>query len=100
MAKNPKSYTAPEGVYTGGRLYAAGEVFVTDQEPNDNWKAVGKTEKAALDAADKTQHGDAPLEGIGLSGLRALAADKRVNHKGLSEAELITAIKAADEPAL
>lgn len=100
MAKNPKAYTAPEDVYTAGAFHKAGDVFVTDAEPNENWTEVKPKEAAAIEASTEKVPPDVPLEGMDLAALRALAATKNVKSDGLSKRDLITAIKAANEPAL
>lgn len=89
----PKSYTSDVKVYVDGRLYEAGEVFVTDQPKGKTWEPVSKAEKAAIEAADLT-HEDPSLEGLGIEALRAVAVTKDVNPEGLSKKDLITAIKA------
>lgn len=94
-----KTFTAPHPVYTGGRMYAAGEPFTTDDKPGKEWDAVDKAEKAAIEASQK-QTQDVDYEGLALAALQAIAAEKGVNPKGLSKPDLITAIKAADEPRL
>lgn len=88
-----KSYTSTAKVYVDGRLYEAGEVFVTDQPKGKTWETVTKGEKAAIEAAD-LKHEDPPLEGLGIEALRAVAVVDGVNPEGLSKKDLITAIKA------
>jgi hypothetical protein len=100
MAKQPKTYVAPHAVYTGGRMYAPGEPFVTADEPGEQWETVTKGEAAAAEAAQKGPPNDVPLDSLSGDALKAFAATKKVNPKGLSDAELRTAIAAADEPAL
>lgn len=101
MAKNPIAYVKHDGpVYVGSKFYEAGKPFVTDAEPGDGWEKLDKDEKAAMDASDPTQHLDVPLETMSVAALQALAATKKVNPDGLNKKDLITAIKAADEPAL
>jgi hypothetical protein len=100
MSKNPVTYTSPETVYQGGKLIPPGEPFSTVDEPNDNWEKVSKVEVAAAVASDKTVHPDVNFDAMGVAELRAVAADKKVPFDGLSKKDLITAIKAADEPAL
>ena len=36
----PKSYTAPHPVYTGGLLTRAGDVFVTSAPKGDDWEEI------------------------------------------------------------
>lgn len=100
MAKQPKTYIAPHAVYTGGRMYAAGEPFVTADEPGEQWETVTKGEAAAATAAQKGPPDDVPLDALSGDALKAFAATKGVNPKGLSDKDLRTAIAAADEPAL
>lgn len=99
MSKNPIAYTAPHAVYQGGKLYAPGEPFVTDDTPGEKWEKVGKAEKAAADGAHYDP-GDPPLESLGLEALKAVAITKKVNPDGLDKKGLIAAIKAANEPKL
>ena len=96
----PKSYTAPHAVYTGGKLYRAGEVFVTDAPRGDEWKSVSETDKAAFDAASPLSHPDATFDDLTLSELRAVAATKNIPTAGVSKKALLAALKAVDEPAL
>lgn len=98
MAKQPKTYTAPHPVYTGGKLYAANEPFVTDQPAGDEWKTVGEQEKAAFDAANY-QTSDSNFDDLTLSELRAVAAIKGVTVIG-NRKTVLAAVKAAFEPAL
>jgi len=104
MSKQPVSYTSPEAVYVDGIYHDAGKVFTTAAEPNENWNRVDAGDKAAIEASDKTLHVQPSLEDLTLEALKALAATKNVqttaNGKPLNKADLITAIKAADEPAL
>lgn len=99
-APNPKKYKAPHPVYTGGRLYNPGEIFVTAEEPGREWEEVSTAEKRAQDASDPLMQGDPPLESLSLEALKAVAVTKRVNPEGLNKKDLLAAIKAADEPAL
>lgn len=100
MAKNPKAYISPEDVQTARAYHKAGDVFVTDVDPNDNWTEVKPSEAAAIQASTEKVPMDVPLENQPLDALRALALTKNVDPSGLSKKDLITAIKAADEPAL
>lgn len=100
MAKQPKSYTADHPVYVNGKYHLAGEVFVTDADKEDTWDHVDKGEKAAIEASDPIQHDDPNIEALGIAELRTLAVTKKVAFEGLSKKELVTAIKAADEPRL
>lgn len=102
MSKNtdPKAYTAPHDVFTAGQYTRAGEVFVTDAPKGENWDEKTTAEKAAIEASTEKVPGDAPLENLDLAALRAVAVEKHVNADGLNKKELITAIKAANEPRL
>lgn len=99
------TYVSPEPVYDKyGVYHNPGTPFTTDAKPNDNWEKVTGGEKAALEASSKVIDVQPALEDLDLSALRALAATKNVavtvDGKDLSKKDLITAIKAADEPAL
>jgi len=100
MAKQPNTYTAPHAVYTGSRLYNPGEPFVTADKPGEKWETIDKGEKAAIDASQPGHPDDVPLEGMTVAALQAVAATKNVDPTGLNKADLITAIKAANEPTL
>lgn len=100
MSKQPVTYTAPHAVYVDETLHPAGEPFVTTSEPGAKWERISKGEKAAADASSKLVNTQPDLESLDLSALKALAATKNVESKGLSKADLVTAIKAVDEPAL
>lgn len=99
MSKNPVTYTAPHAVYVDQKLYATGETFTTAADPGEQWEKVSKAEKAAIDASQENR-GDPPLESLGIEALRAVAVTHKVNPEGLSKKDLISAIKAADEPTL
>ena len=99
------TYTSPEPVYDKyGVYHDANKPFTTDAKPNDNWEKVDAGDKAAMEASDKTLNVQPSLEELGLEALKALAATKNVQTtvagKAFNKAELITAIKAADEPTL
>jgi hypothetical protein len=97
---DPKTYTANQDVYVGGRYYKAGSPFTTADEPAEFWKEVDP-ETAAIDKASLNKiPGDAPLEGMELAALQAVAATKHIDTTGMDKDQLITAIKAANEPAL
>jgi hypothetical protein len=100
MAKQPKTYVAPHAVYTGGKLYNPGEPFTTADKAGKEWDSIDKGEKAAIEAAQPGVPADVPLEKLSHQALEAVAASKNVNPTGLSKADLITAIKAANEPTL
>lgn len=100
MAKQPKTYTAPHPVYTGGVYYKPGQPFTTAEDAGEKWESIDGGEKAAIEASDKSVHNDVNLDDMDLPALRAFAATKKVASMGLGKKDLITAIKAADEPAL
>ena len=100
MTKNPKAYTSTEDVQTANAYHKAGDVFVTDAEPNDNWTEVKVKDAHAIQASTEKVPADVPLENQSLEALRAMALTKKVDPAGMSKKELIVAIKAANEPAL
>ena len=51
MAKQPKTYTAPHPVYTGGKLYNPGERFTTYDRPGKEWNDTSRRGRAMADAA-------------------------------------------------
>jgi hypothetical protein len=60
-------------------------------------KADQKLAGALEEALDPIQK-DADLTQVGMPGLKAMAAERGINSKGLSEKDLIAAIKAKDDP--
>lgn len=96
----PKTYTAPHAVYTGGMLYNPGRPFTTSEKKGEQWQLVSPKDKAAIEASDRTQREDPPLEGLSKSALEAIAVERNVDPTGLSKADLIVAIRAANEPRL
>lgn len=52
----------------------------------------------AMDEALDQTPKDVDLTQVGMAGLKAMAAERHINPKGLSEDELILAIKAKDDP--
>jgi hypothetical protein len=52
--KQPRTYTAPHDVYTGGVLYRSGQPFTTDEARGARWEPVGPAEKAAIAAVRDT----------------------------------------------
>lgn len=97
---DPKAYTATVDVYTAGVYTKAGEVFVTDAEPLDTWTEKTPEEAQTIDASQNAVPADVPLEGLSDEALEAIAVTKNVNPTGMNSDQLITAIKAANEPAL
>lgn len=94
------TYTSTEWAQADGKLYAPGSPFVTSAPAAEAWTPVSTGEKAAAEASGGMGGGDAPLEALPLAALQAIAVEKHVNPNGLKKPELITAIKAANEPAL
>ncbi len=100
-AKNPTAYTAPHDVYVEGKYTPAGEVFVTDEPKGEKWESKTPGEAHTIQASTEQVPNDPPLESLDVSALKAVAVTKNVNVTGLnSKADLITAIKAANEPRL
>jgi hypothetical protein len=97
---DPKAYTSPNDVYTAGIYTKSGEPFVTDADPLDEWIEKTPEEAHAIDASQNKVPADPPLESLGIEALRAVAVTKNINVTDMDEAQLITAIKAANEPAL
>lgn len=48
--KQPRTYTAPHDVYTGGVLYRPGQPFTTSEPRGAEWEPIGAAEKAAIAA--------------------------------------------------
>lgn len=93
------TYTSTQPAYIDGKYFKPGEPFVTDAPKLPEWTAISKAEKAATDAAQDLP-GDPPLESLSLDALKAVAVTKHVNPEGLNKKDLISAIKAANEPKL
>jgi hypothetical protein len=100
MAKQPVTYTAPHAVYVDSTLRRAGEPFTTSEPKGEKWEKVGEAEKVAIEASDKLLDVQPSLEDLDLAALKAMAAAKNVPTARLDKKELITAIKAVDEPKL
>lgn len=84
-----------------GVLVEEGEIVPADQPVSTEWMEPIKGNKAlaaALDEALDPTPKDADLTQVGMPGLKAMAAERGINSKGLSEKDLITAIKAKDDP--
>ena len=60
MKSQAKAYIAPHEVYTGGALYPAGAVFVTDAPEGRAWRAASEAEQAAaeLERQERKRRGD------------------------------------------
>lgn len=85
-----------------GVLVEEGEIVPADQPVSEIWmepikKADAKLAAAMEEALDPTPK-DVDLTQVGMPGLKAMAAERHINPKGLSEAQLIDAIKAKDDP--
>lgn len=102
MAKkiDPKTYTATQDVYVGNVYYKAGQPFTTADDAADFWTEVDPTDANIMKASTEKVPGDAPLEGLNVSALQAVAVTKNINTTDMDKDQLITAIKAANEPAL
>jgi hypothetical protein len=101
MAKNPKTYVAPHDVYQGGILHKAGEPFTTADPKGKDWEPADPVAKAANIAADPLAHDDVNLDALGVTELRAHAASIGINlGEAKSKDDIITVIKAANQPAL
>lgn len=97
----PRTYVAPHQVYTGGALVDPGVPFTTMEPRGAQWEYADPKERAADEAARKGPHGDVDLDKLDISALKAVAASKGVDlGEAKSKADIITVIKAADEPAL
>jgi len=96
----PIAYTSTEGVYVDGTLFKAGEQFVTDKPKGSTWDEVDPKERAAANAANPVK-GDPNLDALDATALKALAASKGIDiGTAQSKKDLITVIRAADEPTL
>lgn len=99
--KNPKSYTAPHDVYVEKQYFKAGEPFVTDEPKGELWEEKSPKEVHQIEASTEKVPNDPPLEGLSVEALKAVAVTKNVNVTDLkTKDDLITAIKAANEPRL
>ena len=75
MAKQPKTYTAPHAVYTGGKLYNPGERFTTYDRPGKEWNDLSRRGKAMADAAVPVTPPEAPDEGMTVAALHVVAVN-------------------------
>lgn len=98
----PKSYTAPHDVYVDSRYYKAGELITTSQAKGDGWVEHKPAEVAAIEASTNLIPDDAQFDEASVEALQAYALVKHVPIVGIAKDRkaLITAIKAANEPAL
>lgn len=87
-----------------GELIEPGEMVPAGVPISENWmEPVKKGDRAlagAMQEAQADHPGDADLTQVGLPGLKAMAAERGINPKGLSEDDLIAAIKAEREPTI
>lgn len=99
---DPVAYTAEHDVYVDSRYYKAGEPFVTDAPKGEGWTERKPAEVAAIAASTDAVPDDANLEEAEVAALQAVAILKHVSIVGIAKDKkaLITAIKAAYEPAL
>ena len=97
---NPVAYTSDRDVYVDNVYTKAGGVFVTNQPKSEYWTKVSPKEAAAIEASTNKVPDDANLEAADKAALQAVAIIKHINITGLDKPALITAIKAAYEPAL
>lgn len=95
--KNPQAYTAPHDVYVEGQYFKAGEVFVTNDKPADDWEKHTPAEAHIIQGATVKTGTDVPIEGLGTEALKAVAVTKGVNPEGMGKEDLKTGIKAAKE---
>lgn len=96
----PTSYTSTSGVYVDGTLFKAGEVFVTDKPKGSTWDYVDPKEKAAAEASSD-QTGDINFDALDVASLKAHASAEGINlGDAKTKADIITVIKAANEPTL
>ena len=96
--KQPKTYTAPHAVYTGGEYYPAGTPFTTAEAKGAAWQESDATARAAAVAADPLAHGDVDLTKLDAAGLKAYAASKGIDIGAARKAEdVLAVIRAADE---
>lgn len=51
--KQPRTYTAPHDVFTGGVLYRPGQPFTTSEPRGAGWEPVGPAERESRE--EKTQ---------------------------------------------
>lgn len=97
-----KQYVSKADAYVDNRYYKAGEPFVTNQPKGEDWDEINAKEAAAIEASTNKVPDDANLEAADASALQAVAIIKHVPITGIANDKkaLITAIKAAYEPAL
>lgn len=98
----PKTYTSTTATYVGGELVPAGKVFSTTDPKGSDWSEVTDKEAAAIEASTNLVPDDAQFDEAGIEALQAYALMKNVPIIGIAKNRkaLISAIKAANEPAL
>jgi hypothetical protein len=94
-----RGYAIPDGT-NAGQLIEDGDMIPANV-PVGSWMEPVKGKDRALagavaEALDESPK-DVDLTQVGVPGLKAMAAERGINPKGLSEADLITAIKAERE---
>jgi hypothetical protein len=97
---SPKAYISETDVYTAGKFTKAGDVFVTEADANDDWTEVDPATRNIIDASTQKVPADVPLDQMSDEALQGMAASKHVNTDGMDREQLITAIKAVNEPHL
>jgi hypothetical protein len=97
-----ETYTSPTPVYVGGELVKPGDPFTTDAIPGSDWTKLKPKEAAAVVASTERVPDDAQFDVASVEALQAYALVKHVPIVGIEKDRkaLITAIKAANEPAL
>lgn len=100
MAK-AKNYISSTETYVGGQLYGAGEPFISDAKPGENWKEVSPDAAAIMETAQQQVPDHAELDGLSKYALEAVAYTRMVSGIGeLDKDGLINAIKMSYEPSL
>jgi hypothetical protein len=97
------SHRATRRGYVKGELFDEGEIIPPDVVVSDEWmeeiEGNGRRARAMQEALDPSPK-DVDLTQVGVAGLKAMAAERGINPKGLSEADLIAAINAEREPTI
>jgi hypothetical protein len=96
-----QTYKSPMPAEVGGHLYKAGEPFVTDAEPAEEWEKITEQEAVIEETAQNKVPDHADLESLPLTALKAVAFLRHV--QGIDKLDndgLKTAIRASYEPRL
>jgi hypothetical protein len=96
-----RGYAIDGGGKGAGQLVEAGELVPAGVAVGSWMEPVKKGDRALLDAVEEAQEPikrDVDLTQLTMAALQAMAAERGVNVKGLNKDDLITAIKAADDP--